>query len=397
MPEGATRGRERLYTDGRFATPDGRARFAAVRPLPVREVTEERFPFALNTGRLRDQWHGMSRTGTLGRLFGHVAEPCIELHPDDMADLGLSEGQLVQVTSRRGQLLIPAVPHDGMGRQQAYIAMHWGEEALGGVDAHGRRVTGVNALTQPAFCPTSKQPELKHAAVRLSPVDLPWKLLAVAWLPAEQALALREELKLWMQRFPFTACVPFGREPDERGRVGLLFRAASPAPIDAALLDELAGLMGLIGASVMRYDDARQGQQRRMQVEPAPSGESGHRLRAFLMAGDLSSERWIRPLLQDELAIDELGTALLSPGATPPVATADRGKQVCTCFNVSDIAIVNVLGRCAGSPEQRLASLQGELRCGTNCGSCLPALRKLVAQTPQVSPESSPAAASAEA
>ncbi len=390
MPEGATQGRARLYTDGRFATPDGRARFAAVRPLPVREVPDERFPFALNTGRLRDQWHGMSRTGTLGRLFGHVAEPCVELHPADMAELGLSEGQLVQVTSRRGQLLIPAMSHEGMGRQQAYIAMHWGEEALGGVDAHGRRVTGVNALTQPAFCPTSKQPELKHAAVRLSPADLPWKLLAVAWLPADQALSLRELLNGWMQRFPFTACVPFGREPDEQGRVGLLFRAASPAPIDGATLDELAELMGIGGASVMRYDDPKQGQQRRMQVEQT---EQGRRLRAFLMVGDLASEKWIRPLLQDDLPVDELGSALLSPGDAPPIATANRGKQVCTCFNVSDIAIVEVLGRCAGSADQRLANLQGELRCGTNCGSCLPALRKLVQQTPHNTTESASATA----
>jgi assimilatory nitrate reductase catalytic subunit len=384
MPEGATAGRARLYTDGRFATPDGRARFAAVRPLPVREVPDERFPFSLNTGRLRDQWHGMSRTGTLGRLFGHVAEPCVELNPADMAELGLSDGQLVQLTSRRGQLLIPAVPHEGMGRGQAHVAMHWGEEALSGVDAHGRRVTGVNALTQPAFCPTSKQPELKHAAVRLTPVDLPWKLLAVAWMPADQALSLRERLKAWMQRFPFTACVPFGREPDEQGRVGVLFRAASPAPIEPGTLDELAALMGLSGPDVMRYDDARQGQQRRMQVEPStaePLGpQAGRRLRAFLMAGDLSSEKWVRPLLQEDLPVDELGTALLSPGAHPPVATADRGKQVCTCFNVSDIAIVEVLKRCDGPAEQRLASLQDELRCGTNCGSCLPALRKLVAQ-----------------
>jgi assimilatory nitrate reductase catalytic subunit len=83
------------------------------------------------------------------------------------------------------------------------------------------------------------------------------------------------------------------------------------------------------------------------------------------------------------------------------VATANRGKQVCTCFNVSDIAITQVLGRCSGSTEQRLASLQSELRCGTNCGSCLPALRKLVQQTPVATtdsaPESTPANASATA
>jgi assimilatory nitrate reductase catalytic subunit len=390
MPEGERAGRARLYTDGRFATPDGRARFAAVRPLPAREVPDERFPFALNTGRLRDQWHGMSRTGTLGRLFGHAAEPCVELHPADMAELGLSDGQLVQLTSRRGQLVVPAVAHEGMGRQQAYIAMHWGAEALGGIDAHGRRVGGVNALTQPAFCPTSKQPELKHAAVRLNPVDLPWGLLAFAWLPAEQALALRALLKPWMARFPFTACVPFGREPDEQGRVGVLFRAASSTPIDGHVIDELAELFGVDGLDVMRYDDVRQGQHRRMRTAQA---DTGRRLVACLMVGDTASEKWVRPMLQDDLAVDALGSKLLAPGAAPPVDTGDRGKQVCTCFNVSDLSIVEVLGRCEGSPGQRLAALQGELRCGTNCGSCLPALRKLVQQTPAQRTEGAPAAA----
>ncbi len=64
-------------------------------------------PFSLNTGRLRDQWHGMSRTGTLGRLFGHVAEPTVQMHPQDMARRRLKEGDLVHVTSRRGSIVLP--------------------------------------------------------------------------------------------------------------------------------------------------------------------------------------------------------------------------------------------------------------------------------------------------
>ena len=79
------RGRARLYEDGVFPTADGRARFADVAYKPVAEPREARYPFSLTTGRLRDQWHGMSRTGTLGRLFGHVAEPAVEMHPQDMA------------------------------------------------------------------------------------------------------------------------------------------------------------------------------------------------------------------------------------------------------------------------------------------------------------------------
>ena len=84
VPSGASAGRARLYEDGCFVFDDGRARFAAVKPLPLAEARDVRHPYALTTGRLRDQWHGLSRTGTLGRLFGHASEPAIELHPRDL-------------------------------------------------------------------------------------------------------------------------------------------------------------------------------------------------------------------------------------------------------------------------------------------------------------------------
>ena len=101
-PSGATQGKPRLYEDGNFPTPDGRARFADTAYVPLAEPRDVRHPFSLNTGRLRDQWHGMSRTGTIGRLFGHVPEPQIDMHAQDMARLKLVDGDLVQVTSKRG-------------------------------------------------------------------------------------------------------------------------------------------------------------------------------------------------------------------------------------------------------------------------------------------------------
>ncbi|RZL83411.1 MAG: nitrate reductase, partial [Variovorax sp.] len=108
LPEGQTTGRVRLYEDGVFPTADGRARFVDTPYKPVAEQREARYPFSLNTGRLRDQWHGMSRTGTLGRLFGHVAEPVVQMNPQDMARRQLKDGELVHVTSKRGAIVLPA-------------------------------------------------------------------------------------------------------------------------------------------------------------------------------------------------------------------------------------------------------------------------------------------------
>jgi assimilatory nitrate reductase catalytic subunit len=375
MPEGASEGRARLYEDGVYPTADGRASFSAMRYAPVKEPCDQRYPFSLNTGRLRDQWHGMSRTGTLGRLFGHVSEPAIDMNPQDMARMGLQAGDLVQVASRRGQIIIPAQPSDAIATAQAFIAMHWGQEYLSGVDKVGRPMSGVNALTAPAFCPTSKQPELKHAAIQLTPVALPWRLLALAWLPESEALAVREALKPLMSAFSFTSCVPFGREPHEKGKVGVLFRAAAFEPASVELIERIEALMGVAGADVLRYQDKHRGQRRAMRMD---RDVDGARLAAFVLAGDVSAEAWIRPLLQEEMLADAYGLALLSPGATPPVAVESKGKQVCTCFNVTEPVIVETLGSCQGNADDRLAQLQGQLKCGTNCGSCIPALRKLI-------------------
>jgi len=90
----------------------------------------------------------------------------------------------------------------------------------------------------------------------------------------------------------------------------------------------------------------------------------------------------MKALLEDELPAQSFGRLLLSGSPTAPVALAPRGKQVCTCFNISEPQIIAVLGQCSGTTDERLSQLQGELKCGTNCGSCLPALRTLVNQHP---------------
>jgi assimilatory nitrate reductase catalytic subunit len=124
---------------------------------PVAEPRDARYPFSLTTGRLRDHWHGMTRTGTLGRLFGHVAEPAVQLHPQDMARRGLKDGDLVHVTSRRGSIVLPVQACGEVALSQAFIAMHWGPEYLSGRSSSGEPLAGVNALTTRPFarCPSS--------------------------------------------------------------------------------------------------------------------------------------------------------------------------------------------------------------------------------------------------
>jgi len=378
-------GKARLYEDGIFPTADGRARFAAHAWQPTAEQRESRYPFSLTTGRLRDQWHGMTRTGTLGRLFGHVAEPCVQLHPHDMERRKLKNGDLVHVTSKRGSIVVPVQADATVGLSQAFMAMHWGSEFLSGCSSTGERLAGVNALTTSAFCPTSKQPELKHAAVKVLKAELPWTLLAMAWLPADSAQDVREALAALMAQFPlfqFTSCVPFSNntplnEPG-RERMGVLLRAAAHEPPPDAIIERIEALIGLATADTLRYADQKRGQRRAARLVRHGSATM---LEAIVLAGDTSAEGWLKTLLQEELPAQSYGRLLLVPGAKAPVAVQSRGKPVCTCLNVTDAAITTELAQCHGTDADRLAQLQGKLRCGTNCGSCLPELKRMVRST----------------
>jgi assimilatory nitrate reductase catalytic subunit len=372
LKEGWSAGRARLYQDGRHGTEDGRAFFFDAPCQPVAEPRDNRYPFSLLTGRLRDQWHGMSRTGTLGRLFGHAPEPSIELHAQDMQRLGLADGDLVHVTSRRGSLVLPAASSDAVAPTQAFIAMHWGEEFLSGVGSGGQRLAGVNALTLSTCCPQSRQPELKHCAVKVLKAELPWRLVGAAWIPDDGAQQARLQLAALMRAFPFAACVPFGHE-----RSGVLFRAAAYEAPPAELVQQIEGLLGLAGPAVLRYEDRRRARRRTMRVS---SGGAGSRLEGFVLAGDTRAEPWIKALLQEQRPADAYGRMLLAPHAKAPVTSAPRARQVCTCFDVGEPQIAAVLAQCAGSAEQRLARLQQDLKCGTNCGSCLPELKQLASR-----------------
>jgi len=379
LRQGETTGRARLYEDGVFPTPDGRARFVETPFEPLAEPREPRYPLSLNTGRLRDQWHGMSRTGTLGRLFGHAPEPSVQMRPEDMARRQLAEGDLVHVTSRRGSIVLPVTGSTDVGLSQAFIAMHWGGETVSGLSNSGERLAGVNALTSPSYCPDSKQPELKHAAIDIRKAELPWSLLAAAWLPQDTALAIAGALRGLMQAFAFASCVPFAAagalETGSPGRTGILFRAAACEPPPEAVLARIEELLSLGGGDTLRYTDAGRGQRRAMRL--VRNGDDA-RLEGFLLGGDTRAEAWIKALLQDRLPAQAFGRQLLRPGATAPAGVAARGKIVCSCLGVAQTAIDAQLAAGSGDEFQRLAELQGALKCGTHCGSCLPELKRMV-------------------
>ncbi|MDY6783032.1 MAG: nitrate reductase [Cyanobacteriota bacterium] len=153
---------KRLYTNLRFPTPDGRARFAAVHSRGLAEPPDENYPFILTTGRLYGHWHTLTRTGRTEKLAQMHPHPFIEIHPRDASKQGIEEGDWVEVRSRRGKSCFLAKVTKAIAPGTAFVPMHWGSLWAEGAEA--------NAMTHPESCPDSRQPELKACAVQLVPV-----------------------------------------------------------------------------------------------------------------------------------------------------------------------------------------------------------------------------------
>ncbi|HEX7914114.1 molybdopterin-dependent oxidoreductase [Rudaea sp.] len=366
-------GTARLYTNGHFATPNGRARFATIEARAPAETTDWHYPLALTTGRLRDQWHGMSRTGTLPQAFDHAGEPAIEIHPADAARIGVETGDFVHITSRRASIVLPVHTSDAQAPGQTFVAMHWGEEFVSGLPTTAVS-HGINALLPRAFDPVSKQPELKHAAIAVRKADLPWQWVACAEFAPERWFETQTLLRRYFARFPYTSCVPFGRE-----RPGLLWRVAAHDPCSAELRQEIEALFGLgAGEAVLSYNDVRRASGRRLRL-------AGDRLVAFSLAGDVAAAGWLREYLESGIAISTLGRLLLLPSRTPPsvfskIRLASKGRTICTCIGVRENDIVEKVQKSTKSGvDALLAELKASLRCGSGCGSCVPELKRLIA------------------
>lgn len=163
-PESQTQPAKRLYTDLQFHTPDGRARFSASHSRGLAEPPDPDFPLMLTTGRLYGHWHTQTRTGRTEKITQMYPNPFLEIHPRDAEPLGIGEGDLVEVRSRRGWARFPAKVTKAIAPGTVFVPMHWG--ALWADHAE------ANALTHPEACPDSKQPELKACAVKLLPVQI---------------------------------------------------------------------------------------------------------------------------------------------------------------------------------------------------------------------------------
>ena len=272
------------------------------------------------------------------------------MNPQNMSRLRLAEGDLATVSSRRGSLTLPVHGSAAQLPATVFIAMHWGTNTSAAVSTRGPR----------RRCAPVQAPELKHAAggLNLRPAVASGRM---AWCDEAQARRLRAALQLLFAQFTVAGCAPFGRE-----RSGVLFRAALPQAASVEMVPTIVRLFDLEGTNhTLHYADALRGQRRSVRVA-AVDGDT--KLEAFLLAGDTRAEAWIAPLLQQQLPAQAFGRALLAPGASPPGGVPQQVRRSAAAWTSASSAS----GRCSiasEAPAQRLATLQAQLRCGTQCAA----------------------------
>jgi assimilatory nitrate reductase catalytic subunit len=331
-PQAARKG-GRFFGDGRFHTPDGRGRMVPVTArLPAAPAPET--PFRLNTGRIRDQWHTMTRTGLVPRLSRHLGEPFVELHPADADRLGLPPAALAELSSPHGRAILRVMVSDRVAPGHPFAPIHWtGETAPSG---------RVDALVPGVTDPVSGQPASKAAAVSIRPFHARWHGFAVS------RGTLQPDCAYWAKA-PVT-----GGE-----RVEL---AGDSVPDDWA--DWAARLFGLGAPSAMLADPAR-----------------GLARLAFVTEGRLEAALFVsrdpvrlaRGHVAGLLGTEGHGVLAGHPAADRP----DPGPTVCACLNVGLNTILRAIS------EAGLASVDAigaALGAGSNCGSCRPELAAILAR-----------------
>jgi assimilatory nitrate reductase catalytic subunit len=348
LVSGATHGTLRLYADGVFPTDDGRARFVETPHLAAAETASRDLPLLLNTGRLRDQWHSMTRTGAVARLFNHVSAPALDMHAADMAERDLVDGALAHVRGRRGEIVVQVAASNDLKRGQTFMPMHWGSSFM--------TSAGANALTSPAFDPISRQPELKLAAIQVKRAALHVEIAALA-----RDEACVPQLQALLGRFDYATLALAGRE-----RTLVRFRAWNAAPPSQELIAALDTALAF-GPASLRYDDVARGVTKRVAFVD-------ERIVAARFVGDTAALGWLEEAMLSPACEPALRRYALAPVARPPVGAPARGRIVCNCLDVAASDIVAALER-----GESLAEVRRTLHCGTQCGSCAPELVRLAA------------------
>lgn len=329
---------ERLYSDGVFSTPDGKARFVAVSQV-IDKADDE--PFILNTGRIRDQWHTMTRTGKSSRLSSHLAEPFVEINPDDALALGISDADLVEVWSAHGRVVVRALLTSRQKPGYLFVPMHWTDAFSGSAR--------IGTLVAPNVDPVSGQPALKSTRANAAKFN-----------------ACQYGFAVCRQRPEVNNAAYWARAKCDGGwRIELAFLNALNDPEGVA-----RRVMGIPDhAEMLTFHDEVRGLVR------FAFFEESHLLGAFYLSPSsvVVSRSW---------AVEELAKPYHEPKDRFSVIAgraganqADKGALVCACFSVGVNEISSAITKDGCRDVEAIGHL---LKAGTNCGSCRTEIKGII-------------------
>ena len=338
-------GTPRLFADKQFSTPNGKARFISVVPKLPNEKTNKLFPLTLNTGRVRDHWHTMTRTGTSARLSSHSYEPYADINPADGVQYGLTDGGLATVNSTLNTSVFVRVKFSSsQKRGSIFLPIHW--------SGHFSSQATVGSLIPSVVDPISGQPESKHSIVNIEPSQFQWHGFVLTSTPEKLKL---EYADYWV-----------------RAKSQGLWRfelAGKQQPEEWA--ERAHHLLGISDESEnwVEYYDSAKNTYRAAQFK-------GTQLINCVFIGpnaELPQREWITTLfLKDALTTTERASLLTGK---PPADQEDVGKIICACMNVGEKTILKAI------KDNNLTTVSQISDCtsaGTNCGSCLSEIKGIL-------------------
>ncbi|MBR1196685.1 molybdopterin-dependent oxidoreductase [Bradyrhizobium sp. AUGA SZCCT0240] len=329
----------RFFAEGGFFTGEQKAGFIAPETPALRTETTAARPLRLNTGRVRDQWHTMTRTGMSPRLGQHLPEPFVEVHPDDAARHGVADGDFARVTTDYGQCTLRVVVSERQQRGMLFAPIHWSA-----VTATGAR---VGSLVAPLTDPFSGQPENKATPASITPYEYVFRGFALSRTPLELPA------HAWWARVAVNGGYGYllADNADLRGWQSWL---GSIAGDDLAEYKDFGG--GVYRAASFAADRI----ETCLFIGPARDAGDWNVVKGLFAADALSNDQ--RRMLLSGKSMDGL---------------ANAGPIICACFGVGRTTICDSIAAGARSA----ADIGAKLKAGTNCGSCIPELKRLIAQT----------------
>jgi assimilatory nitrate reductase catalytic subunit len=335
-------GTKRMFEDGKFFTASGKAQFIAVKPKVPANKTDKKYPYILNTGRIRDQWHTMTRTGKSPRLSTHIPEAFIQIHPDDAKANEIINDELVKVISNWGEAVVRSVVTEDIKQGMVFMPMHWNDQLAGNA--------GTNALVNPDQDVISGQPEFKHTPVNIKACKPAWYGFLLSRrrfeIASQNYWNLSRGYDLWRYEV-----------------------AGDETPDDWA--DHVRGILCAHEQDVgwMEYFDSSRQTYRAARLV-------GDKLESCVFIGPdhhLPSRDWLMALFEKDILNDQDKAFLLS--GRPGESNEDAGTSVCACFGVGRNVILKTI------KDKKLTTVEeigDALQAGTNCGSCLPELKELL-------------------